>query len=193
MKIEKVTKYVIASSPSRSTSDTYSRMIPMSLPRVRWIERDDEFGSASKFQSEQPPIPRDQKEKKSSNGNAALSLRIDGLTPQEHKIYEMAIGGASLSEIATAVGLSEKRVMVIGRSIRRLKGDIEVLMPKSRNSKMLVEPPEIAFKVYHMIVEGMKYSEISSRLSVSKDTIRIYKHRVKAHLDNQEAKGEQSV
>jgi len=48
MIIEKITKYVVASSPSRSSSNTFSRMVPMSVPRVRWLERDGSFKPAGK-------------------------------------------------------------------------------------------------------------------------------------------------
>jgi hypothetical protein len=41
LKIEKVTRMVSATDPSRSTSGSF-RMVPMSLPRVRWLERDVE-------------------------------------------------------------------------------------------------------------------------------------------------------
>ena len=41
LKIEKITRMVSATDPSRSTSGSF-RMVPMSLPRVRWLERDVE-------------------------------------------------------------------------------------------------------------------------------------------------------
>lgn len=42
MKIEKVSTYIVAATPSRSTeTQTTSRKILMSLPRVRWLERDN--------------------------------------------------------------------------------------------------------------------------------------------------------
>ena len=44
MHIEKVTKYVNLASPSRSSSSTVTvRTVPMSLPRVRWLERDPDY------------------------------------------------------------------------------------------------------------------------------------------------------
>ena len=44
MQIEKVTKYVNLASPSRSSSSTVTvRTVAMSLPRVRWLERDPDF------------------------------------------------------------------------------------------------------------------------------------------------------
>jgi hypothetical protein len=50
LKIEKVTRMVSATDPSRSTSGSF-RMVPMSLPRVRWLERDVEKPGVS------TPIP----------------------------------------------------------------------------------------------------------------------------------------
>lgn len=41
LKIEKVTRMVSATDPSRSMSGSF-RMVPISLPRVRWLERDVE-------------------------------------------------------------------------------------------------------------------------------------------------------
>lgn len=46
MKIEKVSKYIVQSTASRSSSgQTTTRKILMSLPRVKWIERDDNVSS----------------------------------------------------------------------------------------------------------------------------------------------------
>lgn len=42
MKIEKVSTYIVASTPSRSSGEQSTmRKILLSLPRVRWLERDN--------------------------------------------------------------------------------------------------------------------------------------------------------
>lgn len=42
MKIEKISTYIVSSTPSRSSSGkTTVRSVLMSLPRVRWLERDN--------------------------------------------------------------------------------------------------------------------------------------------------------
>jgi len=90
MQIEKITKYVNTAAPSRSSSSNITvRTIPLSLPRVRWLERDPDF--------KPPPEPQDMKV---VNGRVAGSKILeltkcmkvgDALTNSEQQAYELAV------------------------------------------------------------------------------------------------------
>lgn len=90
MHIEKVTRYVNTASPSRSSSGTITvRKIPLSLPRVRWLERDPDFKT--------PPEPETTVV---VNGRLAGSkvlaltkhLKVGApLTNSEQRAYELAV------------------------------------------------------------------------------------------------------
>lgn len=106
MHIEKVTRYVNTASPSRSSSGTITvRKIPLSLPRVRWLERDPDYKPSSE--------PEDVK---IVNGRVAGSKNLlltknmklgDALTNSEQTAYELAVNQKlSHRKACTAMGIT---------------------------------------------------------------------------------------
>jgi DNA-binding NarL/FixJ family response regulator len=188
MKIEKITKYVVASAPSRSSSDTFSRMIPMSLPRVRWLERD----GTVKYESEPTPVninlKKQKKEEKEAEKTPPPPRRIGGLTRQENAIYELAVKGMEIPDISKELNIDEERIRAIGRDIRRIKGVIPTLEPKKKPSRIRIVPNETAFNVYDLIQKGMLQEDIAKKCQIGIDTVRTYKYQVIAYLENQKEK-----
>ena len=160
----------------------------MSLPRVRWLEKD----GVVKYAGDPIPVNIDLKKEKKKTKQAdeapAPPLRIGGLTRQENAIYELAIKGMEIADISKKLNIDENRVRAIGRDILKIKGEISTLEPKNRPSKISDVPSETAFKVYEMIQKGMIYRDISRRCQVSKDTVRNYKYQVLAYLEKQKEK-----
>ena len=92
MEIERITKYVAANSPSKSAQNVeHARMIPMSLARVRWLERDPEYVSA--YQAAEKLFKKEVKEKSEKYRGEPIKnierFKDVPLTDIERKVFEM--------------------------------------------------------------------------------------------------------
>lgn len=103
MKIDKITTYYPASSPSRSSSsETNSvRMIPLSLPRIMWLERDDNASNENAA-----PEPGD----KLNITPRQRALMGKPLNKRERECIELRNAGETIANISKKLGMDAATV-----------------------------------------------------------------------------------
>lgn len=86
MQIEKVSKYIPVSTPSRSTEQTTIRQMMISIPRIKWLESDiescDYYRKYRKPEDIKPSIAADLKR----SPTWCARLKDQPLTPQERRV-----------------------------------------------------------------------------------------------------------
>lgn len=113
MQIEKMSKYIepVCDNRSAGVGNRNRRRILMSLPRLKWLERQEDYVPWT-LPPEPEPEPEEEKpgDKQSRhNGRYAAhrtSEHRDELTPQQRQVWALHLGGMSVVEIAARVGKS---------------------------------------------------------------------------------------
>lgn len=104
MQIEKVSKYVFANTPSRSSEGSTARKILISIPRLRWLENGntDFYGSFSKMNDTPGPRIRS-----NTHDTEAWAQRLAGqpLTEREQKAYDLMKTGIRQIQAADIMGI----------------------------------------------------------------------------------------
>jgi len=109
MQIEKVSRVMQITSPNRSGSNI--RNVILSLPRVRWLERDPEY----KVPGDIEALVSDIHVAEVAKEHAAKEQRKQNylsrpVTYRQLQVYHMRKAGLSYDEIAKALGLSSEAV-----------------------------------------------------------------------------------
>lgn len=91
MQIEKVSRYIPVSTPSRSSEQTTIRQMMVSLPRVKWLENDldscEYYKKYRKPEEVRPSIAADLKRSEAWCDR----LRGEPLTPTEQKVANLRV------------------------------------------------------------------------------------------------------
>lgn len=115
--IEKVSKFVSNSTPSRSGEGEFSRQILVSIPRVRWLESDLESCKYySQYQANEPKTFREEA-KIREKSVWARSLSGKALSPQEVKIKRM-LETMDIDKIASSLKLAKSTIKSCVASIK---------------------------------------------------------------------------
>ena len=116
MHIQKISRYVPVAAPTNSTSESISsRKMLMSLPRVKWLERDPDYKPNGFFEEDLPPPPPP-----SPNvPKAGMPL-----SDREDEIYKLRMGGESFTDIARRFGISSDTVRGMFSRARRKRGEL---------------------------------------------------------------------
>jgi DNA-binding NarL/FixJ family response regulator len=93
MQIEKVSKYINVTVGGTSLCDaSATRKVLMSLPRVKWLERDEEYIPPPEIKVEVKAFP-------------IYAQRP--VSPREEEAYQLKLSGKELSQIADIMRVSE--------------------------------------------------------------------------------------
>lgn len=122
MIIERITKMVPAYEPSRSVSDERKaqRMIPMSLPRVRWLENKNDVDPTP---SEEPRLTHLQMleaVRQKSRKEYLLGRKLSG---RENQCFGLHRQGKSVNEIAEMLGVSTSAIATFISNARAKLGE----------------------------------------------------------------------
>jgi hypothetical protein len=120
MNIEKMSKWIepICDNRSGGASHYQRRRILISLPRVKWLDRQPDYEPWPDLPSPEPePEPeRKTSEQPRDNGRfgsyraSTPSAPNDRMSPQQREIWEMHLAGLPVVTIATRVGKSANAV-----------------------------------------------------------------------------------
>jgi hypothetical protein len=124
MNIEKVSKFVAQTTPSRSGEGTFSRQILLSIPRLRWLEAD--IDSCTYYSQYTPDGLKTHKEEKKIKEKSFWARTLAGkpLSPQEAKIKKM-LETMSPDKIASTLKLSKITVKSCISSIKAKEEKLE--------------------------------------------------------------------
>lgn len=124
MQIEKVSKYIPVSTPSRSSEQTTMRQMMVSLPRVKWLERDidncEYYKKYRKPEEVKPSIAADLKR----SPTWCARLKGEPLTPQEQKVADLRVNHHPTA-IGRKLGLAPSTVRGMLARIRAKNGEYE--------------------------------------------------------------------
>ena len=114
MKIEKVCKYIFASGGAPAEfSSAGPRVVLLSLPRVRWLEK-DKTSSAYCLEEELPALPS--KEQELERGED------EPLTEKEEVLLELSLAGLSYGAIAERLDLTLTSIpMALSKARKKLE------------------------------------------------------------------------
>lgn len=111
MNIEKMSKYIEPFCDNRSGgASTYTRRrILISLPRVKWLERQPDYVPWPPLVEPQPePVeavkPKAPQQQKGRYAVCRSSAPNDELSTQQRQIWALHLGGLTVAQIATKVG-----------------------------------------------------------------------------------------
>jgi hypothetical protein len=105
MNIEKVSKFVSQTTPSRSGEGSFSRQILLSIPRLRWLETD--IDSCTYYSQYTPDGLKTHKEEKKIREKSFWAKTLAGkpLSPQETKIKKM-LETMTIEKVASTLKVS---------------------------------------------------------------------------------------
>lgn len=123
MHIEKVSRYKPVSTPSRSHEGVTIRQMLISLPRVKWLEKDindSRYYKQYKNPNEvAPKLPIDIRR----SPTWCATLKGQPLSPQEKKVDELRVG-MQPTAIGRALGLKTSTVRGMIARVRAKKGEL---------------------------------------------------------------------